>query len=68
MNKSLRVMEDGTRGDGFRTMACSSLIELGLWSRDVVEWQMSHMERNSVLVAYIHKAEQLGERRLMLKW
>ncbi|EFJ5601329.1 integrase [Escherichia coli] len=48
--------------------ACSSLIESGLWSRDAVERQMSHMERNSVRAAYIHKAEHLEERRLMLQW
>ena len=29
----------------FGTMACSSLVESGLWSRDAVERQMSHMER-----------------------
>lgn len=55
-------------GHGFRTMACSSLIESGLWSKDAVERQMSHQERNSVRAAYIHKAEHLGERRLMLQW
>lgn len=49
-------------------MACSSLIESGLWSRDAVERQMSHMERSSVRAAYIHKAEHLDERRLMLQW
>jgi len=26
------------------------------------------MERNSVRAAYIHEAEHLGERRLMLQW
>ncbi len=30
--------------------------------------QMSHMERNSVRAAYIHKAENLDERKLMLQW
>lgn len=49
-------------------MACSSLIESGLWSRDAVERQMSHMERNSVRAAYIYKMEHLDERRLMLQW
>ncbi|WP_423731810.1 integrase family protein [Hafnia paralvei] len=44
-------------GHSFRTMACSSLIELGLWSKDKVERQMSHQERNSVRAAYTHKAE-----------
>ena len=29
---------------------------------------MSQMERNSVRAAYIHKAEHLDERRLMLQW
>ena len=27
-----------------------------------------HMERNSVRAAYIHKAEHLDERKLMLQW
>lgn len=72
VNSALRVMGYDTKvevcGHGFRTMACSSLIESGLWSRDAVERQMSHMERNSVRAAYIHKAEHLEERRLMLQW
>ncbi|HGK4772016.1 TPA: tyrosine-type recombinase/integrase [Enterobacter roggenkampii] len=72
VNKALRVMGYDTKvevcGHGFRTMACSSLIESRLWSRDAVERQMSHMERNSVRAAYIHKAEHLDERRLMLQW
>lgn len=72
VNKALRVMGYDTKievcGHGFRTMACSSLIKSGLWSRDAVERQMSHMERNSVRAAYIHKAEHLDERRLMLQW
>ncbi|WJV54341.1 tyrosine-type recombinase/integrase [Pectobacteriaceae bacterium CE90] len=72
VNNALRVMGYDTKvevcGHGFRTMACSSLIESGLWSRDAVERQMSHMERNSVRAAYIHKAEHLDERRLMLQW
>ena len=55
-------------GHGFRAMACSALIESGLWSRDAVERQMSHQERNGVRAAYIHKAEHLEERRLMLQW
>ncbi|MGQ8724984.1 hypothetical protein ACUTHA_25365, partial [Klebsiella pneumoniae] len=37
-------------------------------SKDAVERQMSHQERNTVRAAYIHKAEHLGERRLMLQW
>lgn len=72
VNKALRVMGYDTKvevcGHGFRTMACSSLIESRLWSKDAVERQMSHQERNSVRAAYIHKAEHLGERRLMVQW
>lgn len=72
VNNALRLMGYDTKvdvcGHGFRAMACSSLIESGLWSRDAVERQMSHQERNSVRAAYIHKAEHLDERRLMLQW
>ncbi|MGI8489921.1 tyrosine-type recombinase/integrase [Pectobacterium sp. S5] len=72
INKALRIMGYDTKtevcGHGFRTMACSALIESGLWSRDAVERQMSHQERNSVRAAYIHKAEHLDERKLMLQW
>ncbi len=71
-NNALRVMGYDTKtevcGHGFRTMACSSLIESGLWSKDAVERQMSHQERNSVKAAYIHKAEYIEERRLMVQW
>lgn len=48
--------------------ASSSLIESGMWSKDAVERQMSHQERNSMRASYIHKAEHLDERRLMLQW
>ncbi len=72
VNKALRTMGYDTQkdvcGHGFRTMACSSLIESGKWSKDAVERQMSHQERNNVRAAYIHQAEHLDERRLMLQW
>src|SRR6185312_1439963 len=72
VNKALRRMGFDTQNDvcghGFRTMACSSLVESGLWSRDAVERQMSHQERSGVRAAYIHKAEHLEERRLMVQW
>lgn len=72
VNNALRLMGYDTKvdvcGHGFRAMACSSLIESGLWSKDAVERQMSHQERNGVRAAYIHKAEHLEERRLMLQW
>ncbi len=72
VNKALRGMGYCTKtevcGHGFRAMACSALVESGLWSRDAVERQMSHQERNGVRAAYIHKAEHLEERRLMVQW
>ncbi len=72
VNNALRAMGYDTKtevcGHGFRTMACSSLIESGIWSKDAVERQMSHQERNSIRAAYIHKAEHLEERRLMVQW
>lgn len=72
VNKALQNMGYDTKTEicchGFRTMACSSLIESGLWSKDAVERQMSHQERNGVRAAYIHKAEFIDERKLMLQW
>ncbi|STI47220.1 integrase [Escherichia coli] len=49
-------------------MACSALVESKLWSRDTVERQMSHQERNSVRAAYVHKAEHLEARKAMMQW
>ncbi|HFZ8855260.1 TPA: tyrosine-type recombinase/integrase, partial [Salmonella enterica subsp. houtenae serovar 1,40:z4,z23:-] len=72
VNKALRVMGYDTKkevcGHGFRAMACSALSESGLWSKEAIEKQMSHQERNSVRVAYIHKAEYLEERIAMMQW
>ncbi|WPP46630.1 tyrosine-type recombinase/integrase [Pseudomonas sp. AN-1] len=72
VNAALRRMGYDTKtqvcGHGFRAMACSALVESGLWSRDAVERQMSHQERNGVRAAYIHKAEHIEERRLMCQW
>lgn len=72
VNKALRLMGYDTKkdicGHGFRTMACSALMESGLWSQDAVERQMSHQERNSVRMAYIHKAEHLEARKAMMQW
>lgn len=75
INKALRKMGFDTRtdicGHGFRTMACSAIIESGesgLWSKDNVERQMSHQERNNVRAAYIYLAEHLDERKQMMQW
>ncbi|EEL0599075.1 integrase arm-type DNA-binding domain-containing protein [Salmonella enterica] len=72
VNKALRLMGYDTKqdicGHGFRAMACSALMESGLWSQDAVERQMSHQERNKVRMAYIHKAEHLEARQSMMQW
>ncbi|EFI5242507.1 tyrosine-type recombinase/integrase [Escherichia coli] len=72
VNKALRVMGYDTKkdicGHGFRAMACSALMESGLWAKDAVERQMSHQERNTVRMAYIHKAEHLEARKVMMQW
>lgn len=72
INKALSNIGYDTKtelcGHGFRTMACSALLESGHWSEDGVERQMSHQERNSVRAAYIHKAEHLEERKQMMQW
>ena len=50
INKALRKMGYDTTqdicGHGFRTLACSALIESGQWPEGAVERQMSHKESN----------------------
>ena len=73
VNRALRLMGYDTEteicGHGFRTMACSTLVESNLWSRDTVERQMSHQERSSVrAAAYVHMAEHLEARKAIMQW
>ncbi|MFP1797683.1 tyrosine-type recombinase/integrase [Lonsdalea quercina] len=72
INKALRVIGYDTKtvvcGHGFRTMACSALNESGCWSKDAIERQMSHKERNGMRAAYVHKAEHLEARIEMMQW
>ena len=72
INKALRLMGYDTTceicGHGFRTIACSALMESGLWAQDAVERQMSHQERNAVRASYTHKAEYLEARKAMMQW
>ncbi|ONK01063.1 tyrosine-type recombinase/integrase, partial [Pectobacterium actinidiae] len=72
VNKALRLMGYDTKdeicGHGFRAMACSALMESGLWAQDAVERQMSHQERNKVRAAYMHKAVYLDARKEMMQW
>ncbi len=39
-----------------------------MWSETSIERQMSHKERDNVRAAYIHKAELLEERRMIMTW
>jgi integrase len=50
---------------GFRTMASTSLNELG-WHPDLIELQLAHSERNKVRAAY-NRAERLAERKKMMQ-
>jgi integrase len=50
---------------GFRGMASTMLHERG-WPSDVIERQLSHVERNEVKAAYNH-AEYLPQRREMMQ-
>jgi integrase len=52
-------------GHGFRGLAATVLRELG-YTRDVVDRQLAHAERNQVTAAYVH-AEYLPERRRMMQ-
>lgn len=71
-NEVLRKLGYDTKAEiclhGFRTMACSSLNESGLWNRDAIERHLGHQERDNVRAAYQHKAEYLQERKRMLQW
>ncbi|KLU14176.1 MULTISPECIES: tyrosine-type recombinase/integrase [Xenorhabdus] len=72
VNKALRTMGYDTTKDvchhGFRTMARGAMGESGLWSDDVIERQLSHIERKKVKAAYLHTSHYLDERRLMVQW
>lgn len=52
-------------GHGFRSMASTTLNELG-WSGDAIERQLAHAERDGVRGAYNY-AEYLAERRRMMQ-
>ncbi|WMT13025.1 tyrosine-type recombinase/integrase [Serratia fonticola] len=72
LNKTLQRLGYDTKSElcahGIRAMACSALLESGRWSRDAIELQMSHQERNSVRAAYNHLAEYLEVRYQMMQW
>lgn len=72
VNAALKTIGYDTKVDicsyGFLSMACSALIESGFWSETAIERQMSDKEPNKVRAAYIHKAEFLEERRMIMTW
>ncbi len=47
---------------GFRALARSALGEMSLFSKDALEKQMSHQERDDTVGAYTHIAEYMEER------
>ena len=53
--------------DGFRGMASTMLHEQG-WPSDVIERQLSHVERNSVKAAYNHAEHLPARRKMMQAW
>ena len=68
VNAALRRLgyaKDEMTGHGFRSMASTILNEQG-WSRDAIERQLAHGERNNVCAAY-NFAEYLPERRRMMQ-
>lgn len=69
VNSALRAMGyagDEVTGHGFRTTAASALAEMG-FRKEVIDRQLAHKERNQVLAAYIHQAEYIDERRIMMQ-
>jgi integrase len=68
VNAGLRRLgygKDEMTGHGFRSMASTLLNEQG-WSRDAIERQLAHGERDAVRAAYNY-AEHLPERRRMMQ-
>jgi integrase len=65
------VWELGYKGKatahGFRGTASTILNESGQFNRDVIERQLSHLERNRIRAAYDH-AEHLPARQHMMQW
>lgn len=52
---------------GFRATASSILNEEN-FNPDAIERQLSHMERNGVRAAYIHHAQFMNERKIIMQW
>lgn len=70
LNAALRRMgyaKDEVTAHGFRATASTLLNETGLWSSDVIERQLGHIERNEVRRAYA-RGEHWEDRVAMMAW
>jgi integrase len=70
INGALRALGFGEKemtGHGFRTMASTSLNELGVHP-DVIELQLAHLERNNSRRPYNHATRLPDRRKMMLVW
>jgi integrase len=69
INKILRGMGYGGRqvGHGFRAIASTALNESALFRPDVIEAQLSHIEKNNSRRPY-NRGEYLEEREQMMQW
>jgi integrase len=65
--RSMGYTGDEMTAHGFRHTASTLLNESGLWSGDVIERQLAHVDRNRVRAVY-NAAEYLSERRRMMQW
>ncbi|WP_319550375.1 integrase arm-type DNA-binding domain-containing protein [Desulfogranum marinum] len=64
--RNLGYKKDEICGHGFRAMASTTLHE-NSWPSDIIELQLSHVERNKVKAAYNH-AQHMPKRRDMMQW
>jgi integrase len=67
LNVAFRRMKVDVTPHGLRATASTILNESGAFRPDVIERQLSHIERNRIRASY-NRAEYLEERRAMLQW
>ena len=67
LNVAFERMKLTVTPHGLRATASTVLNESGAFRPDVIERQLSHIERNRIRASY-NRAEYLDERRAMLQW
>jgi integrase len=67
LNVAFERMKASVTPHGLRSTASTVLNESGAFRPDVIERQLSHIERNRIRASY-NRAEYLDERRTMLQW